>query len=715
MAPQWNQWRAVPDFTELKVGVEFIVKENTGMGDNHRGDASTEGDGSSPPRSNLEACPQGTQATGRAGRWAAMRGIVWVRYGAAVLAVAAALLTDEVDLLSGGFRIYLVFPPSIILATLFGGVGPGLLAIVLSCLAASFYLMEPIGRFAVAARADVGTMVLFIGGNLVLVGLCERLRRANRKALQAEAYRERAAESARQAAILKESEQRLSLAQKAGRVGIFDWNLLNGRIIGSAEREELFGRPSGDFEETYEEWAKRVHPEDFERLDSFFETWIHSAQWASNERWEYRVCPPDGQWRWIAARGQITRNSDGRAVRLIGTVQDITERKQAEHERGRLLQEAREARDAAEAANQAKEQFIAVLSHELRTPLTPVLATVMSMQDQMGLAPEARTDLALIQRNVELEAALIDDLLDVTRINSGKMILHREMMDAQVCLDAALQVCRKEIDAKDLKVSLVPPPSRSHVWADPARLQQVFWNLLRNAVKFTPQGGQIVIRFINDGSRLKIEIADTGVGILPEVIPRLFIAFEQGEKTVTRFFGGLGLGLSIAKAILEMHGGNLTVQSDGRDKGATFTVELAVAPASPVEAPSKMEARRASPTLKILLVEDHPDTLLTMAKLLMKMGHSITTATSVRNALEQTEKERFDLIVSDLGLPDGSGLDIMREAKRLYALPGIALSGFGTEEDIRASREAGFAEHLTKPVSIGALRETIQRVAPRAA
>ena len=374
----------------------------------------------------------------------------------------------------------------------------------------------------------------------------------------------------------------------------------------------------------------------------------------------------------------------------------------------------RQAKKGAEAANQAKEQFIAVFSHELRTPLTPVLAIVTALEDQSNLSDEMRTNMELVHRNVEMEAGLIDDLLDVTRINTGKIVMHPEAVDSLACLQAALKFCQNEIEAKHLKLTLSPQADQHHVWADPTRLQQVFWNLLRNAVKFTPDGGQISIRSTNDDGHLKVEIADTGIGISAEVLPRLFNAFEQGEKTTTRFFGGLGLGLSIVKALVELHHGSLTASSEGKDKGAEFTVELATIAVVP-EPTTPPSVPRAEQFLKILLVDDHVDTLQTMAKLLRRVGHAVTTATCVRNALDRAAKERFHLFISDLGLPDGSGLDIIRQVRKLYDLSGIALSGYGTEEDIHQSREAGFEEHIIKPVSFDALQASIQRVVSKGA
>ncbi|MDD5350081.1 MAG: ATP-binding protein [Chthoniobacteraceae bacterium] len=383
-------------------------------------------------------------------------------------------------------------------------------------------------------------------------------------------------------------------------------------------------------------------------------------------------------------------------------------------ERQRIQDSLKQAKEAAEAANQAKDQFIATLSHELRTPLMPVLASVTDFE-KGGTPGLPQADVELIRRNVELEARLIDDLLDVTQIRLGKIALNLEPTDIHACLEMALAVCRREIEAKRQAVSLELAATRHHLRGDPARLQQVFWNLLKNAVKFTPENGRISIRTANNDDRLAIEIADTGIGIEPEVMPRIFKVFEQGEKTKSRHFGGLGLGLHIAKTIVEMHHGSIACFSEGEEKGTTFTVEFAVsAGEAAASAPLAPPVPETGASRRILLVDDHADTLHTMARLLQRWGYSVTTADCVRSALAAASKEPFDLLVSDVGLPDGSGLDIMREVRNLYGLRGIALSGFGTEDDIRQSKSAGFEAHLVKPVSSHALRTAIARVAAEA-
>ena len=356
----------------------------------------------------------------------------------------------------------------------------------------------------------------------------------------------------------------------------------------------------------------------------------------------------------------------------------------------RSQEELRAAKEAVESASRAKDAFLAALSHELRTPLTPVLMSVSVLESDKRIPKELRQEIGMIRRNVQMEARLIDDLLDLSRIIQGKMPLQFETMDAHAKVENAIEICRGDIDAKRLRLDLGLRASRYCVRADAGRFQQVIWNLLKNAVKFTPEGGTIAITTEDGpGDRLRIRVADSGIGIAPEVLPRLFDAFEQGGVETTRRFGGLGLGLAISKAIVDAHGGTLTATSPGRDKGATFSVELPNAEFpedSSCELP-KVGTNGQRRALRILLAEDHADTARVMGRLLTRLGHRVAVAKSVAAAVDLATAGEFDLLVSDLGLPDGSGLDLMR---RLRPMKGIALTGYGMEDDVEKTREAGF-------------------------
>lgn len=388
----------------------------------------------------------------------------------------------------------------------------------------------------------------------------------------------------------------------------------------------------------------------------------------------------------------------------------------------RVLTQVRAARELAEAqaASRAKDRFLAILSHELRTPLTPVLTAVQMLQASPDLSPDAHETLALIRRNVEMEARLIDDLLDITRISRGKLILQESSTDLHEKLANAMRTIEDDVRGKQLTLVTDLRATRTRLSADPTRLQQVFWNLLKNAVKFTAEGGTVTVSTADaPNGCVRVEVADTGVGIAPAAIGRVFDAFEQGGAEITRQFGGLGLGLNISKALVEAHGGKIGVHSDGLGRGARFAVELPVRAAAPdgagadpqIHPPdARVEGQQVSLKPRILLVEDHPDTAAMMAKILRRLGHHVTTADGVASALQVAASERFDVVVSDIGLPDGSGLDLMRQLLARHPVKGIALSGFGMEQDILRSRDAGFLEHLVKPIDIEQLKKTLQKI-----
>lgn len=414
------------------------------------------------------------------------------------------------------------------------------------------------------------------------------------------------------------------------------------------------------------------------------------------------------------------RGRDGRHLGVI-YLSDKIDGEFSEHDEALLVQLAQmtavaiENALSAEAreANRAKDQFLAVLSHELRTPLTPVLAVLQQIQRDRRMPPDVLEEVGMARRNVELEARLIDDLLDLTRISKGKIELSLDTIDAHGLVNETVMICRPDIAAKNIELELALEATASYVQADLTRLQQVFWNILKNAVKFTPPAGKISIRSRNTPEgEIQLSFADSGIGIDPDALPRIFQPFEQGKRNITRRFGGLGLGLTISKALVELHHGQLAAQSEGKDRGATFIVTLPTAAVDRSRRePPQLRLAAASPErmLKILLVEDHPDTARIMAKLLTGLRHEVHLAHSVTQALQMATSIPFDLLISDIGLPDASGLDLMRQLQARRPIVGIALSGFGMEEDIRRSKEAGFSEHLTKPLDFTVLLQAIDR------
>ncbi len=362
-------------------------------------------------------------------------------------------------------------------------------------------------------------------------------------------------------------------------------------------------------------------------------------------------------------------------------------------------------------SNLAKDQFLAMLSHELRTPLTPVLASAAALESDR-LSPEnMRESVQIIRRNVELEARLIDDLLDLTRVSKGKARLSFELVDAHSLLRNALEICHADIEQKHLQLQLDLAAQKVHLQADPARVQQILWNLIKNAIKFTHREGEISISTRNDpDGQLRVEVADSGVGIEPEAMPKIFDAFEQGGRTK---FGGLGLGLAISKTLAEAHKGTITAESAGRNQGAKFTVILPTSAKTGLQAaPAAMPASQPRQSRRIMLVEDHEDTNKSLTKLLRLRGYEVESANDIESALALSTTAQFDVLVSDIGLPDGTGIDLIRRLHSDRPALAIALTGYGMEDDLRKTHEAGFDHHLVKPIDVNKLDVLIQEGSP---
>ena len=507
-------------------------------------------------------------------------------------------------------------------------------------------------------------------------------------------------------AKLRESRERLQLATEAADIGTFDFFPSTGELQLSDRSREMFGIPP-DMKVTYETYLNAVHPDDRHIVH---ETVARVREPGSSGRFEieYRTIGiADSKERWVAERGQALLDSAGHVTRFIGTMLEITGRKNAEI----LLQRAK---NEAEEANRAKDRFLAMLSHELRTPLTPVLMTIASLRREPNLNDDIRHDLEVLQRNVELESLLIDDLLDLTRIAHGKLELRNDAVDIHSTIEHALNTCAGDLIGKKLRIIRHFDAREHHCWADPARLQQVFWNLVKNSAKFTREGGRIEISTRNtETHQIVIEIRDNGIGIEANVMPRIFDAFEQGGGTVTSTYGGLGLGLAICKRVIDLHHGTIEAQSEGKDRGATFTVTLNAMETSMLEGPV-LFLESEPPRLKhvqILFVEDHEDTARVLGRILRNAGFDVSQAGTVAEARSLAATNRYDLLVSDLGLPDGSGLELMKALRDAQGMKGIALSGFGTDDDVAASMAAGFAAHLTKPVDWERLRAEIEKLA----
>jgi PAS domain S-box-containing protein len=400
------------------------------------------------------------------------------------------------------------------------------------------------------------------------------------------------------------------------------------------------------------------------------------------------------------------RNDEGKLRGYSKVTRDITDQVRSREFEAEKI--------AAQKASKAKDDFLAALSHELRTPLTPALAAATYLEDNAEKIPqEFIQDVQLIKRNVKLQARLIDDLLDLTRVTRGKLRLDLENCDAHAIIRNAIDTASSATAAKKLKLSTKLNAKQHYIVADSIRLQQVFWNLINNAVKFTPLGGQIGIRTSNDDAgRFHFEITDNGIGIESERMASLFTPFEQADASVTRQFGGLGLGLAISKHLVDLHHGTIEAESGGRSFGATFKVTLDTISQEAAKAELDSHTRRKPPKLlRVLLVEDHRDTRRMLSRLLTHFGHQVLTADNVRSAVDIIGSGEIDVLVCDIGLPDGSGYDIISRAQQKRPIKAVALTGFGTDEDLRRSKEAGFDFHLVKPVDLHELQTILDKLA----
>src|SRR5437867_60542 len=363
-----------------------------------------------------------------------------------------------------------------------------------------------------------------------------------------------------------------------------------------------------------------------------------------------------------------------------------------------------------EAANRTKDNFLAMLSHELRTPLTPVIAALDVLESVPSQSEDSKASLAMIRRNVELESQLIDDLLDLTRIAKDKLQLRFGPLDPHEVINNVVEICRPEAQARNLTLQLNLRAGAHHVLGDAAKYQQIVWNLLKNAIKFTAENGEISISSSNpEPQLLAIAVHDTGIGIEPETMNRIFDPFERGERAFQRRYGGLGLGLAISKSLAQAHGGTLIARSEGHDRGSTFILTMKTVPAPPRIVKLTSPAPESRP-LRILLVDDHQDTCVALERLLVRRGHLVAAAHNVRSAMETAARNSFDLLISDIALPDGTGTELMAYLRAMSRIPGSAISGFGMNGHIRKRIDAGFAEHLVKPVKMENLEAAIDRV-----
>ncbi len=521
---------------------------------------------------------------------------------------------------------------------------------------------------------------------------------------------------------VEEIAARLQLAQDAARIGTFEWHIPENRVIWTPELEALHGLPAGGFEGTHDGWRERIHLDDVADADAA----VQRAFATGDLDTEWRVVWPDGTVRWIHAKGRTFSDSAGAAVRMVGVNLDITARKSAEAERERLLTLEQTARQEAEAANRAKDEFLSVLSHELRTPLTPILGYTAMLRRKPVSGAQLTSALEAIERSARTQARLVEDLLDVSRIVTGKLLLTTAPSALQPVIDAAVAAVHLSASAKQVAITIDLDPTEIVVAGDADRLQQVVWNLVANAVKFTPAGGEVDVRLTHDGRDAVITVSDTGIGIAPDFLPQIFDRFRQADPASTRMYGGLGLGLAIVRHVVELHGGTVEATSAGEGQGTTFTVRLPLLMPSFVgrtvsaAEPRPHEAPAATPLIgaRLLLLEDDPDTRAMLRLLLEQAGAEVTITATSAEALTALDNARPDALVADIGLPDEDGYTFISRVRARPApaggrIPALALTAYAGDEDQQRALTAGFARRLSKPVDpetlISALIALIRR------
>ncbi|MDZ8104122.1 MAG: ATP-binding protein [Nostoc sp. DedQUE12a] len=453
-------------------------------------------------------------------------------------------------------------------------------------------------------------------------------------------------------------------------------------------------------------WTQGVYSED---LQYCLDTYVNAFDARQGFQMEYRLRRFDGQYRWIFDVGVPRFTPEGDFLGYIGSCIDITERKAAESERDRLLQLEQAARTEAERANRIKDEFLAVLSHELRSPLNPILGWANLLQTREFDPAALKKAIATIERNAKLQAQLIEDLLDVSRILQGKLNLNMFPVSLVLVIDAALETVRLAAEAKNIQIHKTFDSSVERVLGDSGRLQQIIWNLLSNAVKFTPEGGKIEVQLQHVEAYAQITVSDTGKGIAQEFLPHVFEYFRQADSTTARKFGGLGLGLAIVRHLVELHGGTIWVESLGEGQGATFTVRLPLIKKDlSKKQDNNITVSHASPSTEILtgtqilVVDDDTDTREFHTFVLEQAGAKVTAAASALEALQALAQSKPDVLVSDIGMPETDGYMLMRQVKALQAqdkqIVAIALTAYAGEINQQKALESGFQKHISKPV-----------------
>ncbi|MBW4504589.1 MAG: PAS domain S-box protein [Scytonema hyalinum WJT4-NPBG1] len=659
------------------------------------------------------------------------------RYGVAIITVLLALLLTWLLWPLQKLSIYPLFFAAVVVSSWYGGMEPGLVATVLSALACAYFFLLP-HSLAVSLPGIIG-LVQFVLVAVLINSLNAALRYAQRQAeinaLKAQGNYDRLRKIQES---LHQSEERYRLLIEGvtnyaifmlGPNGHFvSWNIGAERILGYQEAE-IIGQP---FEHIFTpEAIERGQPEQVLRT-------AVAEGFSKENRWHIRK---DGTHFWAQCVMTPLRDENGNLRGFSKIMQDITERKLAEEERNQLLLREQAARAQAEAANRSKDDFLAIVSHELRTPMTAILGWAGMLQT--GMLDEDRVSDAIetIERNANSQMQLIEDLLDISRIVQGNLSLNFSSINLVEVIADAIEVVQPSADNKNIQLECVLDTPVELIRGDSDRLQQVVWNLLCNAIKFTPNGGRVEVRLsvVSDSEQqatdnyAQIQVSDTGKGISADFLPYVFERFHQADSTSTRSNKGLGLGLAIARHLVELHGGTIQAESAGIGQGATFTVMLPL-----LAIPSAKEAQTSNSNqmqvpmvgedttalenpprldgLQVLVVDDEADVREWISTVLTESGAQVIAVGSVGEALAALEQLRPDVLVSDIGMPDEDGYTFIRKVRELGSemggrIPAVALTGYAREEDYRQAKAAGFQLHIAKPIKAAELVAVVKSLA----
>jgi PAS domain S-box-containing protein len=646
------------------------------------------------------------------------------RYSAALAAVALAVVIRGLlhPILGDNIPFVTLFAATAF-AAWYGGLGPAILGATLGFLVAHQVFVSPTSDLATDWAVDLVTSIAYFATSAIIVALCEWLRRsiqrageATRDALVLQRESDESGEALRRseswlAAIVESSDDAIIGETRDGIVT--SWNAGARRLFGYTA-EEMVGQP-----------ISRLVPSD--RPDDLRMLLEEIQRGKRVEHLETERVRKDGQRIHVSLTLSPIVDSQGRIIGASKIARDVSDRKRIEQERERLLEITERARAVAEAASRAKDAFLATVSHELRTPLSPILA--WSTMLRQGALDAQKTERALetIERCARNQAQLVEDLLDMSRIVAGKLRLAVRPVEVAPLVRAAVDVVRHAAEAKEIQLEAVLDPD-GRVSGDPERLQQVVWNLVSNAVKFTPKGGRVQVVLERVDSHLEIAVIDSGQGVAPEFLPHVFERFQQADATTTRTHAGLGLGLAIVRHIAELHGGSVHAESPGEGKGSVFTVKLpllAIArsagegerrhPAATRDLPDDLR-RPSLDGLRILVVDDDPDSNEVVRMLLTSCRAEVAVAGSVAQALEVLRRFDAHLLVSDIGMPGEDGYVLIRKLRerdpdRWRPLPAVALTAYSSVEDRIRLFSAGFQAHLTKPVDAAELLALVASLA----